>query len=251
MTVFYYDRTIRGLLSAVFDAYKLKIFPDRILAFEEIPPLFTSYEVRVETHKEKYLRVEKLLQKQLPENYINMLNAVWLSEEERNDELIFDYLKKSIDSQFSYINNFGDSTVLEIHKLAKKVYKEGHSLKQFVRFQKTKDEVYFAPISPQYNSLPLVVNHFKTRFASQIWIIYDIKRKYGFYYDKEKVAEINLDQETERINNELFHEDDKLFQKLWKNYYKALTIKERINLKLQRQHMPKKYWKYLTEKQKL
>jgi probable DNA metabolism protein len=44
-------------------------------------------------------------------------------------------------------------------------------------------------------------------------------------------------------------EDEQLFQKLWKAYFKSLTIKERINPKLQRQHLPKRYWKYLTEKQ--
>ena len=43
-------------------------------------------------------------------------------------------------------------------------------------------------------------------------------------------------------------EDEKLYQELWKGYFKSLTIKEHINLKLKRQYMPKHYWKYLTEK---
>lgn len=30
---------------------------------------------------------------------------------------------------------------------------------------------------------------------------------------------------------------------------KALTIKERINPKLHKQNLPRKYWKYLREKQ--
>lgn len=251
MTVFYYDKTINGLLSSIFDAYKLNIFPDIILGIGDIPPLFINCEIQVETHEKKYHRVWNLLHKQLPANCINMLTAVWLSEEEKSDKLIFDYIIKAIDSQFLYINNLGDSTILEIHKLAKKVYKEGHSIKQFVRFQKTKDNIYFAPVSLQYNSLPLVINHFKNRFSSQLWIIYDVKRKYGFYFDKRRIVEISLDKEIEQINKDLFHEDEQIFQKLWKNYYKALTIKERINLKLQKQHMPKRYWKYLIEKQKI
>lgn len=37
------------------------------------------------------------------------------------------------------------------------------------------------------------------------------------------------------------------FDELWRHYLAALTIPERRNLKLQRSHMPKKYWKYLTE----
>jgi probable DNA metabolism protein len=44
-------------------------------------------------------------------------------------------------------------------------------------------------------------------------------------------------------------DEELFFQQLWKEYFRSITIKERINLKLQRQHMPKRYWKYLTELQ--
>jgi probable DNA metabolism protein len=44
-------------------------------------------------------------------------------------------------------------------------------------------------------------------------------------------------------------EDEDLFQKMWKSYYKSMTIKERINPKLHRQNMPRRFWRYLTEKQ--
>lgn len=37
------------------------------------------------------------------------------------------------------------------------------------------------------------------------------------------------------------------FDEMWRRYLAALTIPERRNLRLQRSHMPKKYWKYLTE----
>lgn len=37
------------------------------------------------------------------------------------------------------------------------------------------------------------------------------------------------------------------FEDMWRKYLQHLTIPERRNLALQRSHMPKKYWKYLTE----
>lgn len=43
-------------------------------------------------------------------------------------------------------------------------------------------------------------------------------------------------------------ENEVLYQRLWKRYFKAITIRERINPKLHRQHLPRRYWKYLTEK---
>ena len=46
------------------------------------------------------------------------------------------------------------------------------------------------------------------------------------------------------------HPDEELFQKLWKEYFKAINIKERNNPKLHRQNLPARFWKHLTEKQK-
>ena len=143
--------------------------------------------------------------------------------------------------------------MLEVHQLAKKVSHDKHYIIQFVRFQKAADDIFFAPISPRHNALPLAIEHFKDRFSDQKWVIYDIKRKYGYYYDLHTMVEMTLDNDEHllsgKLDEALMAEDEKLFQDLWKGYFKAMTIKERINLKLHRQHMPKRFWKYLTEKQ--
>jgi probable DNA metabolism protein len=44
-------------------------------------------------------------------------------------------------------------------------------------------------------------------------------------------------------------ENEVMFQDFWKSYIRSLTIRERLNPKLQRQHMPVRFWKFLTEKQ--
>ena len=177
----------------------------------------------------------------------------YLSEIEKSDDLIFRYLRKNIDSKSSIEMNFGDPDVLQMQQVAKRTSHEELYIKQFVRFQKAADDIFFAPIAPRHNALPLTINHFKDRFADQKWVIYDIKRKYGYYYDLKTVEEITLDDDTHllsgKLDEALMAEDEKLFQDLWKGYFKAMTIKERINLKLQRQHMPKRFWKLLTEKQ--
>lgn len=52
-----------------------------------------------------------------------------------------------------------------------------------------------------------------------------------------------------RIDDGMMAEDERLFQRLWKGYFDAMTIRERINPRLQRQMMPKRFWRFLTEKQ--
>lgn len=253
MVVFRYDKTFDGLLTAIFDAYVRKSFPDKLLGENEIEPLFTQETYQVITQQDRANRVWTALQKKISRISCSMITHVWLSELSGSDELLFRYIRKNIDSKHTIEMNFADADVLELKQIAGKVGQECSRVLQFVRFQKAADEIFFAPIAPIYNVLPLTINHFKDRFADQKWIVYDTKRNYGYYYDLRTVVEMTLDTTEKfldgKLDEKMMAEDEKLFQELWKGYFKALTIKERINLKLQRQHMPQRFWKYLTEKQ--
>lgn len=253
MIVFFYDKTFEGLLTAIFDAYSRRVFPDTLLEVGDVAPLFMEDSYTVITNDEKSGRVWTSLQQKMSKGAQNMLTYAWLSEEEGSDDLLFRFIRKTFDSKISIETNFGDDDVLKLHQLAKKVSHEEHYLKEFVRFQKAADDIFFAPVSPRYNALPLAIPHFKDRFSDQKWVIYDVKRRYGFYYDLDTVVEMTLDNDEHllsgKLDEKMMAEDEKIFQELWKGYFKSMTIKERINLKLQRQHMPKRFWKYLTEKQ--
>jgi len=253
MLVFRYDKTLEGLLTALFDAYSRKTFPDKLIVEGEPPPLFTEEEYMVITDTEKVNRVWKGLQAKLPNEACSMLMHVWLSEDPGSDELLFRYMRKAFDAPHFIATNFSDSDVLQVKKIAQVVARERLYLIQFVRFQKAADDIFFAPVAPKCNALPLAIHHFTDRFADQKWVIYDLKRSYGYYYDLKTAVEITLTGGehllTGKLDESLMAEDEKLFQQLWKNYFNALTIKERINPKLQRQHMPRRFWKHLTEKQ--
>jgi len=252
MIIFRYDKTFEGLLSCVFDAYSRKQFPDRLLSATDIEPLFTQERHTVVSSEEKSERVWKALREKLPDRADSMLLHVWLSEIENIDELLFRYICKNFDHPKTIAFNFGDADVLEIQKIARKVSHEALYIKQFIRFQKAADDIFFAPIRPIYNALPLAVSHFTDRFADQQWVIYDLKRQFGFYYDLHTTREITFtddDALREKLDESLMAADEKLFQELWKGYFKSLTIKERINPRLQRQHMPQRFWRYMTEKQ--
>jgi probable DNA metabolism protein len=184
-----------------------------------------------------------------------MLFICFLSELEGIEIRIFHYIQKALLSKLSIETNFADLDVLELSKVYKKVRREEERMRQFVRFQKTADEMFFAVVDPAHNVLPLTARFFQTRFADQQWIIYDVRREYGFYYDLKTVETVHFEQQlpvssqTGRLTDDKLDEYETAFQNLWKDYLKAITIRERLNLKLQRQHMPKRFWKYLTEKQ--
>ncbi len=253
MTLFLYDKTFDGLLSCLFFAYEQKKFPDLILSDSDSKPLFIDEQYRIITKKDKSLRVWKALEKKLSVIAKNMMLAVWLSELPETEMLLFRYMRKNIDHPQGIEMNFGDDDVLRVKQIAQKVAKEAEQLRQFIRFQETADGLFFAPISPRYNVLSLIVSHFQSRYSNQPWIIYDTNRNIGLYYDMHSVTEVSFSQKDVpeltkgKLNDGQLSEDEALFQEMWKEYFKSTTIKERINLKLQRQHMPQRYWKYLTE----
>ena len=141
-------------------------------------------------------------------------------------------------------------------------------MKQFIRFQKAKDGTYLAVISPDHNVLPLIISHFQDRFNDQPWLIYDAHRHYGYYYSLtpspslkggeseyrvirvtfEDEASVPFDLNNGKMNADILSDNEQLFQDLWRTYFKAICIKERMNPKKQLSDMPRRYWKYMTEK---
>lgn len=133
-----------------------------------------------------------------------------------------------------------------------KVGREKHRMEAFVRFRLTHDGIYFALIEPDFNVLPIISRHFTSRYADQEWIIYDLKRGFGLHYDKNSTQFIQLDlPENVGISgapSEYFANEEIAFQELWQAYFNNVNIKSRVNTRLHLQHVPRRYWKYLTEK---
>lgn len=254
MIVFIYDKTFEGLLTAVFDAYVRRSFPDALRMEGEPLPLFCEETVTICSDPQKADRVWKGLHKKLSAIPLSMLTMSWLSELPEVDMLLFRYIRKAIDAPRSIEMNFGDPDVLALSKIWKKVSGERHHIMQFLRFQKAADGTYFSAVEPIYNVLPLVVPHLQNRFGDQRWLIYDMRREYGYYYDLKETTEVRFEQKEAHLlsgflSEDIMDKDEKLFQQMWKEYFKTIAIKERINPKLHRQNMPARFWKYMTEKQ--
>jgi probable DNA metabolism protein len=252
MLYFIYDRTFDGLLTCVFEAFSRKEFPQKIVGENIQLPLFTG-SFTVITDETKADRVLKALKEKISESAIDMLFVDYLSEIEDIEMILFRYMQKALTSQSGIEMNFADPDVLELSKIYKKVSREEERMRQFIRFRKTVDGIFFAVIDPAYNVLLLSLQFFQNRFADQPWVIYDVKRKYGLYYDLKTVETFQFEHmdavtATGRLTPEKLDDYELAFQDLWKNYLEAITIRERKNLRLQRQLMPKRFWKYLVDK---
>jgi probable DNA metabolism protein len=257
MQVYVFDNTLDGLLTAVFDSFLLKQQPEYLLAEGEQLPLFVDQQYRVHTDGEKAARVWKGLEKNLSKEGLQMITISWLSEERALNQPLFNFICKVFKLRIKGLErNASDEDVLAVRNTCRRVLHEQLRMKQFIRFQKAKDGTYLAVVSPDHNVLPLIIDHFQDRFNDQSWLIYDAKRHYGYYYDGKAVIHVTFEDEASvpfnlengKLDADILSADDQLFQDLWRTYFKAICIKERMNPKKQLSDMPRRYWKYMTEK---
>lgn len=254
MLIFHYDGTFEGLLTCIFEGYSSKRFPDEIQSEGKHSENLFAETIKINSDSEKASRVWKGIQQKLSAKNKQLLYYTFLSEEEGIEMKILRFARRLFGNETNIETDLGDSDVLDVVQNARKVKKEAHRILQFVRFQQTKDGLYFCGIEPMYDVIPLTIHHFKKRFADQQWLLYDLKRNYGAFWNKKTVEEVvltssEINRNTGQVSENVLNEGDAFYQTLWKSYFENISIKERKNLRLQRQHMPRRFWKYLTEKQ--
>ncbi len=249
-----YDGTFDGFLSVIFEAYRLKKEPLQINRPGQRQEALFSDALEVKTETEHADRVWIGLGKKLSGEARHGLYQAFLSEQPDVEMLLFRYIKKVLASNLNEEKNYSNPDVLEVIKLARRVWREQHRMEAFVRFNKLSDGTFLSVISPDFNVLPLICKHFTSRYADQPWIIYDARRHTGLHYNLEQVQEVSLPAELIR-NRQLKVNEDALdiaepqFQELWQQYFQSVNIPERKNPKLHVRHIPKRYWRYLSEKQ--
>jgi len=251
MTTIIYDGTYQGWLTAVFEIYEHKLQDVSFAREGEAAASLFGVTHQVITNQVKAERVLKGLKEKLSTAGLAHLYETFFSEIEKFDEKMWRYVQYVFASRHNVEGDLSNNAIWEVRKAAKFVHRESHRMKAFIRFKLTKDQLFYAIVEPDCDVLPLIANHFKKRYADQRWLIYDAKRKYGIYYDLESLSNVeiafNSSPSSQNIAK-LYDEREEFFQDMWRRYFGSVNIKARKNLRLHVQHMPKRYWKYLTEK---
>lgn len=249
-----YDGSFDGLLTSIFERYNQKLIVENILNTDMPLPLFHGDIIEISSDDAKATRVWRGIKRIFSPTGLKLLTQSFLSEEDGIDFAIFKIITGSFDGKRSIENDFSNTDVTEAWAAARRVGQERHRMLQFLRFQKAADGSYFAPVEPRYDVLPMAVGHFADRFADQRFLIYDIRRQYGYFYNGESPIRITFNDDrphlhSGRLSPDLLDEQERLFQSLWRTYFNAIAITERSNPRKQRQDMPVRYWKHLTELQ--
>ncbi len=254
--VFIYDGSYEGLLSCIFTVFKGRITPIAISTEENHQFTLLDTATRIVTNEEWAARVLKGVDERTNAYASALMYKLFLSELPWCEMLVYQVVQAIIQKgDGTVLENFANPYILKAARIEKMIHREVHRMHAFVRFQKSRDGLFYAAIDPDFNVLPLIGDHFEKRYADQAWLIFDTRRHYGLYYDQETMEFVCTDDPVFAVNPNLLKGDsfqdekEKQYQALWENYFHAVNIRERNNTKLHLRHMPRRYWKYLTEKQ--
>lgn len=251
MEIYVFDNSFEGFLTLIFDYYVRKPTQIKVVSERDFSPTMFDDEYFVITDEQKAERVHKSLKNKLNSTSYKAVQAVFLSEETEAYDKLFRYCCLILNESAAIQLNYGNEYVFYVMKMYRSVHREKHHHEAFIRFEKINPDLFFAKTEPKFNVLPLIINHFRKRYADQNWIIYDSKRKYGIYYDKissqVQQIQLNFTPKTSTTPAEYIDVNENLYQELWKSYFNSTTIEARKNSRLQIQMMPKRFWKNLTE----
>ncbi|MDY3006352.1 TIGR03915 family putative DNA repair protein [Anaerococcus sp. AGMB00486] len=239
MDIIVYDGSFDGYLTVIFDYYsdlfKIKIEIEcKQISFLKIK--------KVETKVEKSKKVEDSIKKNLSNEFFFKIKIAFKTDYKNKDTIIARLIKLAYIKGLMIINS-SNKYGIAFNKMLKNYESETHDLKGLLRFREIQEEYLFAEYESHNNVLEDLSRHFLKRMPKEKFIIYDKNRRRAFIsiYGNVEVVDI-LDLDIEESDREKF------FKSLWIGFYDTIAIKERVNKKLMISNMPKKYWKYLPEK---
>ncbi|MDE6627165.1 MAG: TIGR03915 family putative DNA repair protein [Lachnospiraceae bacterium] len=242
------DDTPEGIFTAVYDGWAAKLPDEQISLYVERGhefELFADY-TYVQTDQEKAKKVVRTVSRQLGRNVYDMIFSAALSYEKDKVNSIYRFLKLGFRVGSTVEQMHGEEVVCRIFELKRSVWNEAHYMKEFLRFHETEEGILLARINPKNGVLPLIAEHFSDRFPEEHFVVLDEVHEMGLFHEKGKQWYL-IPLDLEVLNDIWNHKVDSPYEKLWKTFFKTISIKERENYKCQRTNCAIRYRDYMLE----
>lgn len=243
--VLYGDGTWDGFLSVLFAAHALRPMAEEVfICMPAQCDLLKDYRF-VGLNEEKAARVLRGIEEKLPSEALDTIQLVFASRLPEAGNLIYNYLLAGWRLGKRLNEHLTHPAVLPVQTLCRKVGHEVHRMSGLARFASTQHGVFYSKIQPDYDIVPMLAPHFVDRFGDQHFVLHDIGHGTAAIYDLEALHIVRLEPGQAPSIAEDASQD--VFATLWKSFYEAIAIKERISEKRRRGHVPVRYWKHMTE----
>lgn len=239
--IYRYDGSFDGLLCCVFESYDKKEIPmDILLPGTPESMLFEQKEIRADSKKSN--RVLASIPKKIGVDALDFVRRAFLTCCTQKELYILLFLRMGYHYGPTVMSMLADDVVNRLFKAVKHLDNESHLLKGFVRFS-VFNSVLVAEIEPKNYVLPLMTQHFCERYQEERFLIYDKTHGMALIYQPYQSSIIPIEE------LELPEPDEKeqAFRQLWQLFYDTIEVKGRHNPQCRMSHMPKRYWKCMTE----
>ena len=245
--IYTFDGTFEGLLTCVFTAFDKKEMPADVLPDGCVQQSLLDEHIYIPTELDKSERVFKGIKKKSTRILYKLYTAFMADSVSNKDLLIFNYICLLFKYGTKIEGMTQDENVIGVDKLEYKIGWQTGKLMGFLRFEELEGNILYAKVNLTDNILEKLAAHFADRFTNQNFIIFDeVRNLYAVYNTREwMITDLTPSELPKRS------EGEEQYQTMWKHFLDTITIRERENPKLQRQLMPKKYWKNMDELKKV
>ncbi len=241
--IYEYDGSFFGYLSAVFDAWHDGLKETEDIRCGGSGDLFGTA-VFVPSDGRKAKRILDGLKSQCGGRTCHFLYYAFLAEQPQREMKLLSYLRRAFYLKEKFLHHLSEPLIWDVRQWARKTGNERHRLLGLARFRELDGGMLYCPIAPSCCVVPVMAPHFLRRFSGEEWVIHDVNRHFGVYYDRRGLSIVEI---SKSLAGPCLSEQERHLSSLWKRYYDAAAIEERRNEPLRRQFMPKKYWGFLIE----
>lgn len=175
----------------------------------------------------------------VPPAFVELARSVVLHRSDERFALLYRLLWR-LEAEPRLIDNPADPDVAKARDMQKAVSRAIHKMHAFVRFRlvETEPETYAAWFEPAHRVTEAAAPFFARRFTNMTWTILTPDACVSWDGKSLKVSDgaDPADAPSEDAQEEL-----------WRTYYASIFNPARLNEKMMRQEMPKRYWRNLPE----
>ena len=243
--IYLYDGSFEGFLSCVFESFLCRKRPYDIVSEDTSEPSLMEQQW-IDTDMQRAQRVRNGIGKKISEEALYLVTNGFSTCLPQRELLLLDFIHLGFERGKNVCELLTDPTVHALKKAVLFLKRESHLYLEFIRFSEY-DKGLVSVIEPKNRVLPTIAAHFCDRFHNELFVIYDKTHRSALIHKPPKWAIVDLDDFIEPDADET----EQFYRELWGTYFDAIAIRERINPRCQMSHMPKRYWKHMTEMQRI
>ena len=245
------EDSITGIFSAVYAAWELKYghentkiqIRDAGCANLE---LFTTY-IELQPDEEKARKVLHTIRRKCSDTVYERLFRAACADAADKADAIYRYIQTALRMGNRVINHSADAAVVRVMELSRAVGNAEHHYLGFLRFIEIPGNILLARYAPKPHLTELIMPHFVDRFPEERFVIWDtIRNVAGVHVPGQNYVLLYLtESQIDKLKE--YTEDHMEAEQLWKIFVETISIKERENVKLQRNNLPLHFRTYMPE----